>query len=100
MSGGRDPRSDPVLAGTRERIGELDRAILDAVNARVELVTRLRRHKAENGYPFVDPAREEQLIRQLVAANPGPLSAAAVEELFRAIVEIGKREAARLDRAE
>jgi chorismate mutase len=99
VSGG-DPQSDPFLARTRERIGEIDHAILEAVNARVELVTRLRRHKAENGYPFVDPAREDQLVSELVAENPGPLSAEAVEELFRAIVEIGKREAARLDRAD
>ena len=88
---------DPVLGESRARISELDRTILEAANARLELVARLWRYKEENGLPLVDPAREAELVAELVAANPGPLSAEGVEELFRAIVDLVKREAARRD---
>jgi chorismate mutase/prephenate dehydratase len=83
---------DPVVVGLRERITAADRAILDAINARIELVAELKRHKEKVGLDFLDPDREARLLRSLVEANPGPLSAAGVEELFRSILELVKRE--------
>ena len=66
--------TDPTVQRLREEISHLDRSILDAVNARIELVATLRRHKQEVGLPFVDQDRERQLLDDLVAANDGPLS--------------------------
>ena len=85
---------DPFVQRLREEISVLDRAILEAVNARLALVSRLRHHKEARGIPFVDPERERELVDALVAANPGPLSAEGVRELYGRLLELMKREAA------
>jgi chorismate mutase len=83
---------DPVLRQLREQISATDRAILDAVNARLELVARIKEHKESHGIGFLDPAREQALLRELTEANGGPLSDQGVEELLRAILDLTKRE--------
>ncbi|MFN8186463.1 MAG: chorismate mutase [Gaiellales bacterium] len=89
-----EPAVDPVVRELRALISRADREILEAANRRLELVLRLHRHKATQGYPMVDPAREEALLAALVEQNAGPLSDDGVRELFRKLVEISKREAA------
>ncbi|TMK34229.1 MAG: hypothetical protein E6G32_11055 [Actinobacteria bacterium] len=84
--------SDPLIRRLREQIAERDRAILDAVNARLRLVTELRRHKESEGLDFVDPEQEEHLLRALEDANPGPLSRKGLRKLFEEILALTKRE--------
>ena len=67
-----DSAFDPVVQRLREEISELDASILDAVNARLELVAALRRHKDAVGLPFVDPDRERRLLDDLVRGKPRP----------------------------
>jgi chorismate mutase len=88
-------RQDPELRELREQVAGVDRQILDAINARIELVARIRRYKAENGIDFLDPGREEWLLQHLVEANTGPLSEAGVRQLFATILDLVKRELAR-----
>jgi chorismate mutase len=83
---------DPVLRGLREQISETDRAILDAFNARLELVARIRTHKESRGIDFLDPGREAALLGALEGANRGPLSADGVRELFTTVLDLTKRE--------
>ena len=93
-----DPRpADPTVRRIREEISDLDRAILDAINTRLELVAELKRHKEQNGLPFVDPERERQLLDELLAANRGPLSESGLRELFCELLDLTKREVARDD---
>jgi chorismate mutase len=84
--------TDPVVVELRARIAEADRAILERVNERIELVARVRRHKEERGYPFVDSAQEDSLIARLCELNQGPLSAEGVRELFSELLDLVKRE--------
>ena len=86
--------TDPTVQRLRAEISELDRAILDAVNGRIELVAALRQHKQEVGLPFVDPDRERQLLEDLASANHGPLSEQGVHELFGGLLDLTKREVA------
>jgi len=81
-----------LVAEFRARISELDRTILEAVNERLELVSALWEVKAEQGLPFVDPEREEALLRRLAELNPGPMSEDGLRELFEALLAITKRE--------
>ena len=90
-----DPAGDPLVIELRERISEQDRAILAAFNERLELVARLRRHKDERGYAFLDPEREARMLDDLQAVNRGPLSATGVSELLRALLDLTKREVER-----
>jgi chorismate mutase len=86
--------TDPTVQQLRDEISELDRAILDAVNGRIELVAALRRHKQEVGLPFLDPDRERQLLADLASANRGPLSDEGLRELFGGLLDLRKREVA------
>ena len=90
-----DGSIDPTVQQLREEISDLDRAIVDAVNARLELVARLKQHKATHGIPFVDPDRERQLLDDLVSANRGPLSPEGLRELFGEVLALTKREVTR-----
>ncbi len=90
-----DPAFDATVQRLREEISELDASILAAVNARIELVAALRRHKDADGLPFVDPDRERQLLDDLVRGNRGPLSDEGLRELFRELLDLTKREIAR-----
>ena len=76
----------------RDEISDLDRAILDAINARLELVAQLKRYKEENDLPFVDPNREHQLLDDLSSANRGPISEEGLRELFCEVLDLMKRE--------
>ncbi|HZQ16749.1 MAG TPA: chorismate mutase [Gaiellaceae bacterium] len=87
-----DANDDPFVRQTREQLSELDRSIFAAVNRRIELVAQLKRHKDEHGYAFVDPGREERLIEDAVAANPGPLSADGLRRLYAELLALVKRE--------
>jgi chorismate mutase len=83
---------DPTVERLRAELAKQDRAILDAVNARLRLVAELKRYKDEAGLPFVDPEQERRVLDRLAAANTGPLSEQGLRELFRTILELVKRE--------
>jgi 3-deoxy-7-phosphoheptulonate synthase/chorismate mutase len=90
-----DPHSHARIDRLRDEISGIDRAILDAVNARLTLVAELKRYKEEHGIPFLDPDRERQLLDELVATNAGPLSESGLREVFRRLLEVVKREVSR-----
>jgi chorismate mutase len=87
-----DANDDPFVQDTRDQLNALDRSIFDAVNRRLELVARLKQHKAEHGYSFLDPNREQQMVDDAVAANPGPLSGDGLRRLYAELLELVKRE--------
>ena len=86
------PERDPVVSDLREQISELDRSIFDAVNRRLALVAQLKRHKDAQGYSFVDPGREAEMIAAQVDANSGPLSDEGVRALYAQLLALTKRE--------
>jgi len=90
-----DTGSDRTVRHLRDEISDVDRAIVDAINARLELVARLKRHKDSQGIPFLDPDRERQLLDDLVLANQGPLSADGLREFFCELLDLTKREVTR-----
>ena len=91
--------TDEVTRRLREQIAARDRAILEAVNARIRLVEELRAHKEQTGAAFVDRAQEERLLDALEDVNAGPLSGAGVRRLFEAILAVTKEEVAGESRA-
>jgi chorismate mutase/prephenate dehydratase len=88
-----DADSDPVERELRAQIAATDSELVDAVNRRVELVRRLKMHKATQGFEFVDRSQEERLLDRLAAGNRGPLSEEGLRELYRTLLELTKREA-------
>ena len=76
----------------REQIEEVDLALLEAVNRRLELVRDLKRYKEEHDIAFVDPAREAQLLDERARQNRGPLSEDGVRAFFVELLALIKRE--------
>jgi chorismate mutase len=85
---------DPLIRQLREQISDNDRKIVDALNTRLKLVARMKRYKEARGLAFVDPEREEWMLRYLQRANLGPLSEEGLEDVFTALLDLTKRELA------
>jgi chorismate mutase len=88
---------DPVIRQLREQLSDVDRGMVDAVNARLKLVAQLKRYKESRGIEFVDPEREEWMVSYLLRANRGPLSDEGLRELYVEVLDLTKREVARRD---
>lgn len=76
----------------RDEIVENDKAIIAAVNRRLDLVTELWELKAELGLDTIDPERERRLRAAVAEANTGRLSAAGVERLITNLLDLTKSE--------
>jgi chorismate mutase len=86
---------DPLIKQLRQQISDTDRSIVDAFNARLRLVARLKGYKESRGIDFLDPEREEWMLQYLTRANRGPLSQDGLKELFDEILDLTKREVQR-----
>jgi len=86
---------DPLIKQLRQQISDTDRSIVDAINARLRLVARLKGYKESRGIDFLDPEREEWMLQYLARANRGPLSQDGLKELFEEILDLTKREVRR-----
>jgi chorismate mutase len=87
-----DPSQDPVIRQLREEVSDNDRALIEAINKRLRLVAKLKGYKESRGFDFVDPEREEWMLRDLGRANRGPLSQHGLEEIYTSILDLTKRE--------
>lgn len=83
---------DERFAELRRLVAENDRAIVEAVNHRLELVEELWRLKAKRGDARLDPEREQRLREELRGANRGPLSDEGLDGLVDELLELTKRE--------
>ena len=86
---------DPVLMSLREEIATADRDLLAAFTRRLQVAAKIRAHKAECGYDFVDLEREKQLLDEWRRANGGAVSDDVLLELFQSVLSLSKREAGR-----
>jgi chorismate mutase len=89
-----DPDRDPVVRRLREEISDNDLTIVNAINARLALVRRLRDYKASRGWEFVDQAREDWMLAYVTRANRGPLSAEGLRVIYEELLDLTKREVA------
>jgi chorismate mutase len=87
-----DPSQDPMIRQLREQVSDNDRALIEAINARLRLVAKLKSYKESRGIEFVDPEREEWMLRDMIRANRGPLSPEGLEQIYAAILDLTKRE--------
>ena len=84
--------SDEQLDALRARINEIDRAIIESFNRRLEVAALIKRHKLERGIAFVDPQREAAMLAQQSQENGGPLTEEGLRALYAALLELTKRE--------
>lgn len=75
------------LKAIRDRIDGLDEQIQALINARAQCAQEVAELK--NGVPaanFYRPEREAEVLRKVIARNPGPLSGEEMARLFREIM--------------
>ena len=76
----------PKLATVRQRIDRLDKQLLRLLNHRAELALLIGHIKKRRKWPVFDANREAFVLRHVMDANRGPLSARAVHHVFQAVL--------------
>jgi chorismate mutase / prephenate dehydratase len=76
----------------REAIDANDRAIVDAVNTRLRLVSELWHVKRTLQVDRLDRDREQSLREALAATNAGPLSREGLQRLIDELLALTKTE--------
>lgn len=74
------------LEEIRRKIDALDHTIHKALMERADLISQVADEKRKNNLPFVQPAREAQMIRRILRRHRGPLPEAAVVRIWRELV--------------
>jgi len=75
----------------REKIDVIDRDLVRLLNERARCVMEIGRIKRDNKLPIEEPHREQQVLRNALVTNRGPLSSQAMERVFAQIVEEGRQ---------
>lgn len=84
------PSDEPTtedLAPWRDRIDALDRSILLLLNERAVCANAIGHIKKQLGLPVYVPSREQDVLRNVVSSNEGPLSGEAVRRLFERVID-------------
>src|SRR5258708_27406131 len=89
--------SSKDLKTFRVQIDKLDQHILKLINERAGLAAKIGRVKTENNDSVFSPAREEEVIANVLAANKGPLPEVTIRAIYREIIS-GSRALQRIDK--
>ena len=77
---------DKKIIPLREKIDAIDKQLLALMNQRACYAQEIGHLKKEIQSPVFHPQREEQVIRDLMAVNPGPLNNQSIEPIWREIM--------------
>jgi chorismate mutase-like protein len=76
-----------TLADCRHRIDAVDLELLRLLNERTKIVEVIGRIKEECGMPVYEPKREDEVYRNVMDHNVGPLPPEAVKRIFERIID-------------
>jgi len=75
------------LDDLRQSLDRIDNEVVALLAQRARIITQVADFKKTYGGPVHDPAREDAIVDRLTHLNPGPLPAAALARIYRAILE-------------
>ena len=75
------------LAECRKEIDEVDRKILELLNQRTRIVEQIGAVKRECTLPVYEPKREDEVFRNVLEHNRGPLPPDAVRRIFERVID-------------
>jgi len=78
---------DGKIQSLRSRIDALNLEILELLSRRAAVAEQIGELQTEMGLSHYDPAREQEMLETLTAANQGPFNAATVKSLFKQIFQ-------------
>src|SRR6516162_894834 len=70
----------------REKIDKLDQQILSSVNQRAGFAAEIGKLKNENNAEPFAPAREEEVLKNVLEMNKGPLDNDTIRAIYREII--------------
>ena len=74
----------------RREVDRLDSHILQSLNQRAAVVTKIGKAKSVTKTPVYQPAREAQVISNMISANTGPMPDSAIASIFAQIMTVGR----------
>src|SRR5262245_64551610 len=80
------PKSAATLRSLRSQIDRLDLQVLKLVNERAELAAEIGKIKNDHGSEVFSPAREEEVLQNVLEANKGPLDEETIRAIYREIM--------------
>lgn len=86
-----DRQNRQNLEDWRKRIDELDLKLLGLLNERARHADEIGKLKRDLGIDGYAPEREEEIIRNVLQHNAGPLEPEAVRRLFERIIDESRR---------
>jgi chorismate mutase/prephenate dehydratase len=75
-----------ALKNLRPQIDKLDQQILHQVNKRASLASEVGKLKNDHGNEVFSPSREEEILKNILDANKGPLEATTVRAIYRELI--------------
>lgn len=82
-----DAPTEADLTPWRERIDAIDEAVILLLNERARYAAQIGYIKRTLGLPVYVPTREEEVLQNVMKANPGPLPSPSVRRLFERIID-------------
>jgi chorismate mutase len=81
-----DAESQEKVRELRERVDQVDRELIRALNERARIVQEIMVLKTEAGAAVYDPRREEEILQRVVEQNTGPIYDSSMRDIFELIL--------------
>ena len=75
------------LSDWRRRIDEIDKKLVELLNARSQCALEIGKLKQAAKIPLYQPDRENEVLANAESNNSGPLTDAAIRRLFERIID-------------
>lgn len=76
-----------ALAESRKSIDAIDLQLLELLNRRTREVEAIGQAKESLAMPIYEPKREDDVFRNVIEHNTGPLNSEAVKGIFERIID-------------
>lgn len=86
QSAPKQPPEEADLTSLRRRIDELDKQIVELLNARASVVVEVGQAKQTDGTPIYAPDREHAIFQRLAELNDGPLLQKTLQAIYRELM--------------
>jgi chorismate mutase-like protein len=75
----------------RTKIDDVDNKLVDLLNERARYADEIGKIKEQLGLEAYSPQREQEVLRNVLGSNKGPLSDAALRRLFERIIDESRK---------
>jgi chorismate mutase len=76
------------IAEWRRKIDELDRQIVELINARAQAAQEIGKLKRNTAMPIYEPVREKTIFENVSRANRGPLPDSELRQVYERIIDV------------